>query len=208
MNPQFYHAVIKGLRESAALENYLTKQADEHVLETKTAHDVQLFTHLKEAGIADLARSAAGSTLGKAVAIAAPATAGGAYLLHRAGEEARETTKDLRNKALQTGLGLAGIGAGLYGLHRLTQPNTTKSVRAEIDPSTGQMGPMHVMMSKRSSVQDPPQQLLEKLATVGFLDTVLEAQEKHADAQVRQDASECRLLNAEHGIDILRQLLP
>lgn len=208
MNPQFYQTVIKGLRESAALEDYLNKRADDHVLETKTAHDVQLFQQVKEASIADLARSAAGSTLGKSLAVAAPATAGGAYLLHRAGEEARDTSADLRNKALQTGLGLAGIGAGLYGLHRLTQPNTTQSVRTEYDPTTGTMGPMRLTMSKRSSVQEAPQQLLEKLATVGFLDTVLEAQEKHADAQVRQDAQECRLLNAEHGIDILRQLLP
>lgn len=208
MNTQFYHAVIKGLRESAALENYLSKHADDHVLETKTAHDVQLFTQVKEASLSDLAARAGKSTLGKALAIAAPATAGGTYLLHRAGEEARETTRDLRNKALQTGLGLAGIGAGLYGLHRLTQPNTTQSVRTDYDPTTGEMGPMHLMMSKRSSVQEPPEQLLEKLATIGFLDTVLEAQEKHADAQVRQDAHECRLLNAEHGIDILRQLLP
>jgi hypothetical protein len=208
MNTQFYHAVIKGLRESAALENYLSKHADDHVLETKTAHDVQLFAQMKEAGIADLAARAINSPAGKALAITAPVTAGGTYLLHRAGEEARETTRDLRNKALQTGLGLAGIGAGLYGLHRLTQPNTTQSINAQVDPQTGKMGPMYVQMQKRSSAREVPQQLIEKLATVGFLDTVLEAQEKHADENIRRDAHECRLLNAEHGIDILRQLLP
>jgi hypothetical protein len=68
------------------------------------------------------------------------------------------------------------------------------------------MVPVSASMSKMSSEAND-QLLLEKFATVGFLDTLLEEQEKHADARIRQDAHECRMLNAEHGIDLLRQLL-
>lgn len=183
MTPKFYREIVAELAKAAALEHYLETNVDDAILQTKTAHAVQLFTRVKEAGVMDALRSPIARTLGKATAVAAPATAGGAYLIHRGGEEARETASDVRNKALQTALGVGGIGAGLMALHHFTRP-------------------------KQASVEDPPQVLLEKLATVGFLDVLLEEQEKHADSRVRDDAHACRLLNAEHGIDILRQLLP
>jgi len=208
MTPGFYKEVIAGLNKSAAMERYLAHNVDDAILQTKTAHDVQLFTRIKEAGVMDVLRSPVARTLGKATAIAAPATAGGAYLVHRAGQEARETASDVRNKALQTALGVGGIGAGLMALHHFTRPNKQESVSYGRDPQTGQMVPMSTVMSKQSSEDEPTDTLLEKLATVGFLDTLLEEQEKHADSRVRDDAHACRLLNAEHGIDILRQLLP
>jgi|MudIll2142460700_1097286.scaffolds.fasta_scaffold00078_18 hypothetical protein len=208
MTPGFYKEVIAGLNKSTAMERYLESNVDDAILQTKTAHDVQLFARIKEAALGELLHSPVARTLGKATAVAAPATAGGAYLLHRGGEEARETASDVRNKALQTALGVGGIGAGLMALHHFTQPNTMKTVHARFDPATGEMMPVSGAITKRSSVEDSSEVLLEKLATVGFLDTLLEEQEKHADSRIRDDAHACRLLNAEHGIDILRQLLP
>lgn len=217
MDIQFYTQVVAGLKKSAALEAYLETHDDPELLQTKTAHDRQLFDMVKE-GKGELlgkARALAGRVMenpvgrGAAYGLGAtiPAAAGGAYLINRAGEESRKSIADARNKALQTALGVGGIGAGLMAMHRLTQPNTVKNVAYARDPQTGGMVPTHVSMSKRSSAQEPEETLLMKLATVGFLDTLLEDQEKHANAQVRQDAQECRMLNAEHGVDILKQLL-
>lgn len=208
---KLYSHVVTGLRKSAALETYLQAHTDEALLATKTAHDVQLFQHIKTAGAWNSVSKAVSphlGTLGTATAIAAPVTAAGAYLMHRAGQESRDTAADIRNKALQAALGIGAIGAGLYGMHRLTQPTTEQSINYGRDPRTGQMVPTHIGMHKRSSVEETPDQLLEKLATVGYLDVLLEAQEKHANEAVRQDARECRMLNAEHAVDILRQLLP
>ncbi len=146
-----------------------------------------------------------GAAYGLGAAI--PATAGGAYLVHRAGEESRESIEDARNKALQTALGVGGIGAGLLAMNHLMKPTTSKNVSYARDPDTGKMVPVNAHLSKMSSAQDEEEVLLEKLATVGFLDSLLEDQEKHANVQIRQDAQECRMLNAEHGVDILRKLL-
>jgi hypothetical protein len=211
MDIGFYTAIIAGLKKSAALEKYLETHDDPDVLQTKTAHDQQLFTRVKEAvNWGELASKVMANPVGRGAAYglgaAIPATAGGAYLIHRAGEESRDTIEDARNKALQTALGVGGIGAGLMALHRVTRPDTQKHVQYAPDPRTGQMVPVSASMSKMSSDANE-QLLLEKLATVGFLDSLLEDQEKHADAHIRQDAHECRMLNAEHGVDLLRQLL-
>lgn len=209
MDIAFYTNIIAGLKKSAALEVYLETHDDPDVLQTKTAHDQQLFNQVKEAGFGELAAKALQHPLGRGAAYglgaAVPATAAGALLINQAGRESRETVEDARNKALQTALGVGGIGAGLMALHRYTQPTTQKHVSYSRNAS-GQMVPMNISMSKQSSDENETL-LLEKLATVGFLDTLLEEQTKHAEAQIRQDAQECRMLNAEHGVDLLRQLL-
>ncbi|MGD9209175.1 MAG: hypothetical protein PVI90_00290 [Desulfobacteraceae bacterium] len=184
MNTAIYEKVIAGLNKSAALEQYLESHNDPEILQTKTAHDYALFTYIKEAaGLKELATKTLqhpigrGATYGLGAAI--PATAGGAYLIHRAGEESKETLEEARKKAIQAALGIGGVGAGLMALHRLTAP-----------------------MNKTSSADD--ELLLQKLATVGFLDALLEGQE---GTTLKQSAHECRMLNAEHGINLLQQLL-
>lgn len=209
MDIAFFTRVVAGLKKSAALEKYLETHDDPDVLQTKTAHDQQLFSVIKEAGIGDLAAKVMQHPVGRGAAYglgaAVPATAAGALLINQAGRESRETVEDVRNKALQTALGVGGIGAGLMALNRYMKPSEQKHISYGRDAS-GRMVPMSISMSKQSS-DDNDQLLLEKLATVGFLDTLLEEQEKHASEQVRTDARECRMLNAEHGIDLLRQLL-
>jgi hypothetical protein len=183
-----YREVTAALRKAAVFEKHAAADPSDEKLAWKTEQARNLFDHIKEASaLTDLATRAMAHPVGRGAMYAAgaaiPATAAGAYLIHRGGEEARETASDLRNKALQTALGVGGIGAGLMGVHRLLQPST-----------------------KTGSADD--EILLEKFATTGFLDTLLEDQEKNGtDENVRRDARECRFLNAEHGVDILRQLL-
>jgi len=209
MDIAFYTQVVAGLKKSAALEAYLETHDDPSILQTKTAHDQSLFASIKEAGLGDLAAKAMKHPVGRGAAYglgaAVPAAGAGALLINQAGNESRETVEDARNKALQTALGVGGIGAGLMALNRYIKPTEQKHINYGRDAS-GRMVPMNISMSKQSSEANE-RLLLEKLATVGFLDTMLEEQEKHASEQVRTDASECRMLNAEHGIDLLRQLL-
>lgn len=210
MQTTTYAHVLAGLKKVAAIDTYLTAHADEAVLQTKTAQAQQLFTFVKEAGIRELAAKALKHPVGRGAAYglgaAIPATAAGSLLINQAGNESRDTIADARNKAIQTALALGGIGAGLYGLHRLTTPTQQESVSYTTNPETGEMVPAAFTMSKQSSDNNVAP-LLEKIATVGFLDTMLEAQEKNANEDIRRDAHECRMLNAEHGIDLLAQLL-
>jgi hypothetical protein len=179
-----YKIAIKGVKTSAVLEKYAAQ--DSSVLNLKSEHDFNLFQLLKNAGLQEIAGKIPESVrkgLGYGAGAAIPAAAAGGLLIHQAGNEARDTTEDLRNKALQTALGVGAIGAGLYGLHRATTPDH----------------------QKESSAND---ELLSKLATAGYLDVIFEAEEKAADDQdVRRKLSQCRLLNAEHGIQLFHELL-
>lgn len=123
-----------------------------------SAVERRLLDQLKEAsavpGLLSKAKSLAGNPAAKGLMYGAgamvPVTAGGAYLIHRAGEQAKDNTADIRNKALQTGAGLAAIGGGIYGLHKLLSGGGEK---------TG---------ADTSAV-------LADIAAVGYLDTVLQA---------------------------------
>jgi hypothetical protein len=175
---------LEQIRKAEVLEKHAATNPD--LLDTKVAFDRALFGQLKEAGTAELIQRILANPVGRGAAYglgaAIPATGAGALLIHQAGEESRKSIEDARNKALQAALGIGGIGAGLYGLHKLTS------------------------REKRGDAEQ--QELLEKLATVGYLDEVLEHQIKTAaSTEVRVQAQRCHALNAEHGIDILKQLL-
>ena len=174
-----YQLLMPRLQASADLE----KQANEKTLITKAATDVVTLGLLKTAA-GPLMK---GLMYGAGAAI--PATLAGGYLINRAGKESRKTTEDIRNKALQTALGIAAIGGGLYALHRtMGQQPQPEQIRT-------------------ASVREDPNILLEKLATVGFLDVLFDEQQRHGEGNLRTKAAECLLLNAEHGVDLLRQLL-
>ena len=182
MNPKFYTDIMAELQRAAYLEK---NASDERGLAEKANHAWGIFLTVKTAGLSQFMGQAAKHPFGKGLMMAGgaaiPAIAAGAYLTHNAGEEARDTTRDARNKAIQTALAVGALGAGLYGMHRASQPSTKQASLVNKD------------------------RLIEKLATVGFLDTLLEQQEKHPT--IGSDARECRKLNAEHGVDILQQLL-
>lgn len=186
-----YHQVVRGLQVSEALEKHAAAHDDAEALTLKAAQDLTLLQLVKQASALDTLKALGSKVMehpiGRGAAYGAgaavPAALAGNYLISRSGEEARETASDIRNKALQTALGLGGVGAGLMAVHRLTQPpDKTASLDHEA--------------------------LLEKLATVGFLEALFEDQATHGTSEeVRKQASECRMLNAEHGIDLLKQLL-
>jgi hypothetical protein len=171
---RIYDVLMPRLHASAVL----AKHADADALLKKAGTDLATLRLLKYAS----GPFAKGLMYGAGAAI--PAGLIGAGLISHAGNESRKTVEDIRNKALQAALGVAGIGGGLYALHRATGDQ------------------------KHAAAHEPPYDLLEKLATVGFLDVVFEDQHKNGqDETTRNKAAECLLLNAEHGADILQQLL-
>lgn len=194
---QCYETVYRMLKQSQVLEKYASTSAQDEALELKSSQALDLLQYIKEASKGEaikqlIAKVPEGVRKGLAYGAGAmvPVTAGGAYLAHRGGEEAKDTATHIRNQALLAALGIGGVGAGLMGVHRALTP--------QAQPSPVKTG----------AVLENEDVLLEKLATVGFLDVILEAQEKNgADATIRRDATECRRLNAEHGVDILQQML-
>jgi len=187
--------VQRAIRQTNVLEKYAATTACDDVLEMKSAQALDILSYIKkaskEAGLQQiLEQIPEGTRKGLAYGAGAmvPITAGGAYIAHRRNVEAKDTATHLRNQALLAALGIGGLGAVLVGLHRSLSPTKEASIA--------------------SHTIDTEDLLLEKLATVGFLDVILEAQEKNsADTTLRQDAMECRRLNAEYGLDLLQQLL-
>lgn len=201
MNPaaRIYRRVLRGIGTSAVLAKY----ASDETLTLKAENDALVIGMLKHAAIP---WGAAGKGLAYAAGAAVPATLAGGYLIGKAGDESRKTIEDVRNKALQAAAGVAALGGGLYALHRATKPDTKTTTLYGAGPG-GERIPMRESVQKISSVKEEPSELLEKLATVGYLDVLFEDSMTRGDAATREKAAECRLLNAEHGVDILRQLL-
>lgn len=192
-----YDQLLSRLHASEALE----KQASEDALIKKAGTDLATL-HMLKCAASPLMK---GLMYGAGAAI--PAGLVGAGLIHQAGNESRKTVEDVRNKALQTALGIAALGGGLYALHRTTKPDTKTQTIMQRGLS-GELEPVRQMETKVSYARVAPQTVLEKLATVGFLDVVFENQTINGpDDPTRRKAAECRLLNAEHGADLLRQLL-
>ncbi len=185
MDTETYRWLVEQVRKAEVLEKYAAQDPD--MLATKTQLDRDLLDHIKKTAAGLLSRAAAhplgkGLMLGTGVAL--PVGLAGSHLIGRVGQEKRDTIEDVRNKALQVAAGLGLIGGGAMAAHRLTQPPAEKRGSAENE------------------------ELLEKLATVGYLDEVFEDQMKNAaSTEVRVQAERCHMLNAEHGIDILKQIL-
>jgi hypothetical protein len=168
---------------------------DQEVFEKASAAkilvDAEVFDIIKQADVkselaARLGRRAL-KGLGYGAGLALPMTAGGTYLLHRAGEESQETAADIRNKVLQTALGLGGIGAGLYGLHRLTGG-----------------GPLLANEKRASAPQEEVvTELVEKLATVGVIDDMLDNIGNDVSEETQKLAAEIRILNRGYGVQLL-----
>lgn len=169
---------------------------DQEVFEKASAAkiliDTEVFELIKQADIkselaAQFGRRAL-KGLGYGAGLALPMTVGGTYLLNRAGEESRETTADIRNKILQTALGLGGVGAGLYGLHRLTGG-----------------GPLLAGDEKRASApqEEVVTELVEKLATVGIIDSMLAGIGSDISKETQKLATEIQILNRGYGVQLL-----
>jgi hypothetical protein len=188
-----YNQLLPRLQTSANLE----KQASDDALVKKAGTDLATLHLIKTAA----GRLAKGLLTGAGIAI--PTGLVGAGLIHQAGNESRKTVEDVRNKALQTALGIAALGGGLYALHRTLKPDT-KTTTSYRQDQYGQMAPSGMVQTKVSAAHG----IIEKLATAGFLDVLFQDQRENAeDSETRTKAAECQLLNAEHSADLLRQLL-
>jgi hypothetical protein len=154
--------------------------------EARMLVNAEIFGMVKKAAVEDAASKvlpALGQGLGRGLAygagIAAPVVLGGAYLMHRAKNNAAETARDVRNQILLTALGLGGVGAGLYGLKRLGE--------------------------KQASLRDEAKlELLEKLATVGILEDLFSGLDREKlSSESRRMANEMQLMNRDYGVQLL-----
>lgn len=212
-----YNRVVERLRDSADAVKVASVHPSNELLAAKSAHDLATLQLIKEAVAWGPLAKSVGKVLGggalAGTAAAVPAYYAGKKLIGEGEEAAKrqqeEAARNFRNKALQVALGVGGIGAGLLGLHHVLKsrrqsqgleeteaPETSTEAMDQAQQLAGLM-PYY----KTSSAEDD---LLEKLATVVYLDCILEGAEKTgADAH----AAEKRRLNAEHGAHILHQLL-
>lgn len=189
LTPEFAR-LYEGLRQSAVLEKVAAalpaEEAAEALLE-KAATDSRVFDLAKTAalGMGSLLESAkpmaqrAAKGLAYGAGAAVPLAIAGNYVADKATESAR-------NRAIEAGAGLAGIGATMYGLHRATQPKTASSDEEK-----------HL------------KEALKKLASIGYLDELLGGVSADPEVSERSKklAMEVRLMNREYGVEILRNLM-
>jgi hypothetical protein len=224
----FYREMCDRLFVAEQFEKRASNDPTDKNLTDKTSHDVAIWERVKQAidfGAVRSALGGAGKAVGKGMlygaAPAAAAVGAGAlaapYVIDRAAKAKEQSTKnvieDIRNKALQTALGVGAIGAGLTGMHHLLAGRREDAARQQapqdavnFSDSQGLLpgyGNDYSAYHKQGSVDEDA--LLEKLAAVGYLDVLLAETEGHT--KVGEDASHCRLLNAEHGVHLLRQLM-
>jgi len=199
MVPKFSSQLVRILRSvntSKQLEKIASDfQDDPEVFEKASAVkilvDAEIFGMIKQAGIASTLGRKALTGAAYGVGAGLPVALGGSYLLGRAGEETRETTGDIRNKVLQTALGVGGIGAGLYGLHRLMGGEPVSLRSGE---------------KKASFQEDEVTELAEKLAAVGLIEEMLDRVDTEKLSEDAQKlATEIRVINRGYGVQLLHE---
>ena len=203
-------AIHRGVRTSKRLGKLAQAYANdpevlEKIAQAKILVDAEVFGLIKEASKAGwLGRflaSKPGALAAKTTAVAAP-IAGlgyltGSHLLSKGREETERAAEAVRNKVLQGALGVAGIGLGTYGLGRL--------MGAPESPMDWLKSP------KQASAVDPQERIeeaIEKLATVGAIEGMLDTLPENLDQETTKLAAELRVLNHEYGIHILNELFP
>lgn len=185
--------IYKGVDTSKRLEKVAQYYADDEetknaALTAKIVVDAEVFDLVKRASLkSELAEKAL-----KGLAYSAAPLAGvglvGHSLLSKARDDAKETAADIRNKVLQTGLGLAGIGAGMYGLHRLAE------------------GPRSGHKKESADHEETVRELVEKLATVGEIEDRLGSLDiDKLSPEAQKLAYELRILNRGYGVQLLHE---
>ena len=185
-------AVAESVRASANLEKLASvtndKGAREELNTLKIAVDAEVFK-LASLGLGRKALTG----LAYGAGAAAPAVAGGAYLLHRGSEEAAHATADVRNKVLQSALGLAGIGAGAYGLQRAFAPPEKRAA---------------LSADQNKADKAAKEELVEKLATVATIEDDLSRVNIAKLSKEAQDLSaQLRIVNRAYGVKLLQEAM-
>ena len=156
------------------------------VLLQKAAAAVGILEYIKTAsvitGVKDVLTSPAAKEMGRKALTGAAVAGGAAVPAVVAGNMISDrATENARNRALQTGAGLMGMGATMYGLHHL---------------ANGQ---------KQASAVD---ETFHKLAAVGYVDEQLDGmlEDPAATPEEKKLAAELKCLNAEYGVELFRSL--
>ena len=188
MNQQTYQQIVYALGRASEFEKQ-AENGDALALHHKANHAFHVMGLVKSAIDWKSLAQVAGKQVGKGALVgtgaAIPAAGAGAYLINKADEAASRQQEDLRNKALQVALGVGGVSAGLMGVNHL------------LNRQGGAPG-----------VKQASTDLVEQLATVGYLEAIFEEGEKCAASIDDKEAMGAyRLLNAEHCVHLLQQLL-
>ena len=186
-------SVTESVRASANLEKLASVTSDENEREElralKIAVDAEVFELAKQANAGLGKKLLSGLAYGSGAAI--PAVLGGSYLLHRSGEEAKDATADVRNKVLQSALGLAGIGAGAYGLQRAFTPPEKRAALEDLKADA-----------------QAKEDLVEKLATVALVEDDLSRVDMQPLSKEAQDlAANLVIMNRAYGVKLLREAM-
>ena len=231
-----YRSVDTSMRLEKVAEYYANDETVKAAaLKAKVAIDAEVFALAKRASLkSELAQKALG---GLAYSAAPVAGAGlvGYSLLNKAKHDAEDATSDVRNKVLQTALGLGGIGAGLYGLNQLTDGHKKESAekkkvnylsvaeRKRSGVSLDQLKalsrkfPGQVTFAHEPSSGNALQkqsadheaiisELVEKLAAVGKIEDNFEFLDIEAlSPEAQKLAYELRAINQRYGVQLLHE---
>jgi len=125
----------------------------------------------------------------------------GSGLLEKGREQTEATAADIRNKVLQTALGVGGIGAGMYGLSKLMGKDQA--------PGASQGGGLMGLLPKFGSDENAfVEETLEKLAAIGTIEGMLDSLPENVDDETKKLAMEIRMLNHSYGVHLLHGLYP
>lgn len=184
--PQIYRAVDTSHRLEKIAEYYADDpEVAASAQLAKVAVDAEVFHLIKNAAAPAAAspllkKLMTGAAYGAGAAV--PITAGGAYLLGKARDDAQSTAADIRNKVLQTGLGLAGIGGAMYGLHRLAEGSPKQA----------------------SDDEGAVEELIEKLATVEVIEEMFSRLDpSKLSPEAQKLAFDMAALNRGYGVQLL-----
>lgn len=185
-----YHQVV--------LSNHLEKIAQAYkddpavstaAMQVKLAVDAETFSIIKEAAGWFLpALKSAGKYALIGTGLMAPVAMTARYAINKARETAEKTTEDVRNKLLQTALGIGVIGGGIYGLKKLLSGDDDSPKTAE-DES-------HILDDAMS-----------KLATVVAIECMLDSVQDTVSEETQKLAAELHALNRGYGMQILYALV-
>lgn len=212
--------IHRSVLSSKRLEKIAQSYADdtevlEKIATIKVQVDAEIFEMLKMAGAGwqaakqYLTGGGAGKTALKGLiggtAVGLPTYAVGSNLLRRGREETEETARSIRNRVLEGALGVAATGAGVYGLHKLMGKDKPQDDSSKGSQSSGLMG---FLPKFGSDEKARIEETLEKLATVGTIESMLDTLPETLDASTLKLAAEIRTLNRSYGVHLLHGLYP
>lgn len=220
-------AIQQSVCASKRLEKIAGHYADDPKMLSKLAQakvrlDAEVFALIKRAGLLSSVGKGAAIGGGVATAAAIPVYLTGSALFDKGRDTAKETAADVRNKVLQGALGVAATGAGLYGLSNLIGSRGSNFAHSLLGGALGGSGaaqaapPATPVAQAEPPIQPPNKyasdrvaqkaEVLEKLATVGVIEEMLNGLPGNLDEETSKHAAEVQALNRSYGVHLLNEL--